>query len=102
MSLFNAVSRKACGNLLRCKTTSISSPVLFYHPNVRRIFIFEYILRDSSLVEKSGVRCNPFRIKIDIEGFGLGYVANCVFIDCTKTQFKQHLFTTVVACRLLV
>lgn len=34
MALFSAVSRRACGNLLRNKAISFSNPVLFYHPNV--------------------------------------------------------------------
>lgn len=34
MSLFNAISKKACGNLLKSRPISFSNPVLFYHPNV--------------------------------------------------------------------
>lgn len=34
MSLFNAISRKAGGNLLKSRVTSFSTPILFYHPNV--------------------------------------------------------------------
>ncbi|XP_023702993.1 iron-sulfur cluster assembly scaffold protein IscU [Cryptotermes secundus] len=34
MSLFNAISKKACGSLLKSRPTSFSNPVLFYHPNV--------------------------------------------------------------------
>lgn len=34
MSLFNAISRKAGGNLLKSRVTSFSTPILSYHPNV--------------------------------------------------------------------
>jgi len=34
MSLFNAISRTAGGNLLKSRAASFSTPVLAYHPNV--------------------------------------------------------------------
>jgi len=34
MSLLNAISRKAAGNLLKSRAKSFSTPVLAYHPNV--------------------------------------------------------------------